>query len=158
METVMVKTIVAGCMVLLATLVLWACNDKIDVQQAYPFQLTSWYLPEEIAEEENVEIRLTLTREGNFHDAEYYIGYIQMKGKGEVTDDEGTLLVNREFHALNDMVGVDRSDPLRQEFTLWYHNLSDKNVEIQFIVRDNFGQQAELAVSFDVGRKEPQTE
>ena len=41
METVMVKTIVAGCMVLLATLVLWACNDKIDVQQAYPFQLTS---------------------------------------------------------------------------------------------------------------------
>ena len=31
METVMVKTIVAGCMVLLATLVLWACNDKIDV-------------------------------------------------------------------------------------------------------------------------------
>ena len=54
METVMVKTIVAGCMVLLATLVLWACNDKIDVQQAYPFQLTSWYLPEEITEEENV--------------------------------------------------------------------------------------------------------
>lgn len=37
-------------------------------------------------------------------------------------------------------------------------NLSDKNVEIQFIVQDNFGQQAELAVSFDVGRKEPQTE
>ena len=86
------------------------------------------------------------------------LGYIQMKGKGEVTDDEGTLLVNREFHALNDMVGVDRSDPLRHEFTLWYHNLSDKNVEIQFIVQDNFGQQAELAVSFDVGRKEPQTE
>lgn len=58
----MVKTIVAGCMVLLATLVLWACNDKIDVQQAYPFQLTSWYIPEEITEEENVEIRLTMTR------------------------------------------------------------------------------------------------
>ena len=73
-----------------------------------------------------------------------------MKGKGEVTDDEGTLLVNREFHALNDMAGVDRSDPLRQEFTLWYHNLSDKNVEIQFIVRDNFGQYAELTVSFAI--------
>ena len=87
-----------------------------------------WYLPEEIAEEENVEIRLTLTREGDFHDAEYYIGYIQMKGKGEVTDDEGTLLVNREFHALNDMVGVDRSDPLCQEFTLWYHNRNSQDL------------------------------
>ena len=41
METVMVKTIVAGCTVMLTALVLWACNDKIDVQQAYPFQLTS---------------------------------------------------------------------------------------------------------------------
>ena len=113
---------------------------------------------EEIAEGENVEIRLTLTREGDFHDAEYYIGYIQMKGKGEVTDDEGTLLVNRELHALDGMAGIDRSDPMRQGFTLWYRSLSDKNAEIRFIVRDNFGQQAELAVSFDVGRKDPQTE
>lgn len=154
----MVKTIVAGCTAMLTALALWACNDKIDVQQAYPFQLTSWYLPEEIAEEENVEIRLALTREGDFHDAEYYIGYIQMKGKGEVTDDEGTLLVNRELHALDGMAGIDRSDPMRQVFTLWYRSLSDKNAEIRFIVRDNFGQQAELAVSFDVGRKDPQTE
>ena len=105
-----------------------------------------------------MEIRLTLTREGDFHDAEYYIGYIQMKGKGEVTDDEGTLLVNRELHALDDMAGIDRSDPMRQVFTLWYRSLSDKNAEIRFIVRDNFGQQAELTVSFDVGRKEQQTE
>ena len=41
METVMVKTIVAGCTAMLTALALWACNDKIDVQQAYPFQLTS---------------------------------------------------------------------------------------------------------------------
>lgn len=92
---------------MLTALALWACNDKIDVKQAYPFRLTSWHLPEEIAQGENVEIRLTLTREGDFHDAEYYIGYIQMKGKGEVTDDEGTLLVNRELHALDDMGGID---------------------------------------------------
>ena len=73
----MVKTIAAGCTVLLTALALWACNDKIDVKQAYPFRLTSWHLPEEIAEGENVEIRLTLTREGDFHDAEYYIGYME---------------------------------------------------------------------------------
>ena len=54
----MVKTIAAGCTVLLTALALWACNDKIDVKQAYPFRLTSWHLPEEIAEGENVEIRL----------------------------------------------------------------------------------------------------
>ena len=42
METVMVKTIAAGCTVLLTALALWACNDKIDVKQAYPF--LSWKL------------------------------------------------------------------------------------------------------------------
>ena len=56
------------------------------------------------------------------------------------------------------MGGIDRSDPMRQVFTLWYRSLSDKNAEVRFIVRDNFGQQTELTVSFDVGRKEQQTE
>ena len=49
METVMVKTIAAGCTVLLTALALWACTDKIDVKQAYPFRLSSGHLPEEIA-------------------------------------------------------------------------------------------------------------
>lgn len=39
METVMVKTIVAGCMVLLATLVLWACNDKKTYSRLILFSL-----------------------------------------------------------------------------------------------------------------------
>lgn len=71
-------------------------------------------------------------------------------GKREVMDNKGNLLENRQFNTLNDIAGIDRSDPLRQEFTLWFHNLSDKNVEIQFIVQDNFGQHAELTVSFAI--------
>ena len=55
METVMVKTIAAGCTVLLTALALWACNDKIDVKQAYPFRLTAWHLPEEIASRDDNE-------------------------------------------------------------------------------------------------------
>ena len=55
MGTVMIKTIAAGCTVLLTALALWACNDKIDVKQAYPFRLTSWHLPEEIASRDDNE-------------------------------------------------------------------------------------------------------
>ena len=51
----MVKTIAAGCTVLLTALALWVCNDKIDVKQAYPFRLTSWHLPEEIASRDDNE-------------------------------------------------------------------------------------------------------
>ena len=129
------------------------CNDKIDVRQEYDFALSCWHLPAEIAPGERVEIRFTLTRQGDFKGAGYYIGYIQLKGEGEVSDSEGTLLVNRELHELRAMPGLDESDPCRQIFTLYYTALSDKRTEVRFVVADNFGRERELEVSFDCERQ-----
>lgn len=131
-----------------AVLLLVSCNDKIDVNQEYDFVLSCWHLPSEIVPGERVEIRFTLTRQGDFKGAEYYIGYIQLEGKGEVSDSEGTLLVNRELHELRAMPGLDESDPCRQLFTLYYTATSDKQSDVRFVVVDNFGTQRELNVSF----------
>lgn len=136
-----------------AVLLLVSCNDKIDVNREYDFALSCWHLPAEIVPGERVEIRFTLTRQGDFKGAEYYIGYIQLEGKGEVSDSEGTLLVNRELHELRAMPGLDESDPCRQVFTLFYTATSDKQSEVRFVVADNFGTQRELEVAFDSGRK-----
>ena len=70
--------------VAVASLLLVSCNDKIDVNREYDFALSCWHLPSEIVPGERVEIRFTLTRQGDFKGAEYYIGYIQLEGKGEV--------------------------------------------------------------------------
>ena len=51
-------------------------DDKLEVQQAYDFSLTSWYLQKTISPDETVEIRLTLNRSGNYEEARYQIGYI----------------------------------------------------------------------------------
>ena len=139
--------------VAVASLLLVSCNDKIDVNREYDFALSCWHLPSEIVPGERVEIRFTLTRQGNFMGAEYYIGSIQLEGKGEVSDSEGTLLVNRELHELRAMPGLDESDPCRQVFTLFYTATSDKQSEVRFVVVDNFGTQRELEVAFDSGRK-----
>ncbi len=139
--------------VAVASLLLVSCNDKIDVNREYDFALSCWHLPSEIVPGERVEIRFTLTRQGDFKGAEYYIGYIQLEGKGEVSDSEGTLLVNRELHELRSMPGLDESDPCRQVFTLFYTATSDKQSEVRFVVVDNFGTQRELEVAFDSGRK-----
>ena len=72
----------------------------IDIRQDYDFSLSSWYLQEQIETGETVEIRFYLDREGDYEKAEYEIGYIQMEGKGEVTDSEGVRLVNREVRPL----------------------------------------------------------
>ena len=149
----MTRILAIGCTAALAVLFLYACNDKLDVQQEYDFSLSCWHLQSAIRKDESVEMRLTLNRSGNFRDTRYYIGYIQMEGKGEVYDKNGTRLVNRELHELRAMPGLDESDPCRQVFTLYYTATADKQSEVRFVVVDNFGTQRELEVAFDSGRK-----
>lgn len=75
-----VMYMLAGACVMFLSLLLYSCDDKLDVKQDYDFSLTSWHLPSDIRVGEAVEIRLTLTRKGDYVPAKYYIGYIQMEG------------------------------------------------------------------------------
>ena len=134
---------------LFAVLAFGSCNDDIDIRQDYDFSLSSWYLQEQIETGETVEIRFYLDREGDYEKAEYEIGYIQMEGKGEVTDSEGVRLVNREVRPLAEVPELDRENPVRQIFTLFYRSTSARRSELKFFVWDNFGQERELAVTFD---------
>ena len=142
------KIIIGACMVVLCVWLLYSCNDKIEVKQDYDFALSSWHLQSEIKSGEEVEIRLTLRRQGDFLGAEYYLGYIQMEGNGEVYDSEGTFLVNRELCELREISGLDVSDPSAQVFTLFYRALSDKKSVVKFVIEDNFHQHRELEISF----------
>lgn len=142
--------LLAGLCIVGMTSLFYSCDDKLDVRQDYDFSLSSWHLPSDIRVGEEVEIRFTLAREGDYLPAEYYIGYIQMEGKGEVFDGEGNRLVNREIHPLKDIPDLNRDNPKKQVFTLWYKSLSDKPAELKFVVEDNFGQHREMTVSFDV--------
>ncbi len=126
-----------------------SCNDGIDIRQDYDFSLSSWYLQKQIATGETVEIRFYLDREGDYEKAEYEIGYIQMEGKGEVSDSEGMKLANREVRPLAEVPGLDTENPVKQVFTLFYRSTSAKRSELKFFVRDNFGQERELIVTFD---------
>lgn len=134
---------------LLAALAFSSCNDEIDIRQDYDFSLSSWYLQKQIATGETVEVRFYLDREGDYEKAEYEIGYIQMEGKGEVTDSEGVKLVNREVRPLAEVPGLDMENPVKQVFTLFYRSTSAKRSELKFFVRDNFGQEREMTVTFD---------
>lgn len=147
------KIITSCTFALLAGLGLAACNDKIDVKQDYDFALSCWHLPSEIVPGERVEIRFTLTRQGDFKGAEYYIGYIQLEGKGKVTDRTDMPLVSREIYELQTVSGLDADDPYRQVFTLYYTALSDERTEVRFVVVDNFGRERKLEVSFDSERQ-----
>ena len=142
-------TFIMGCALALLACTLAGCDDRLEVRQAYDFSLSSWYLQEGIAPDETVEIRLTLNREGDYREARYRVGYIQLEGDGEVFAADGTRLVNRELTDLSGIAGLDTTDILRQVFTLFYRSTSARRSELKFFVRDNFGQERELAVTFD---------
>ena len=131
---------------LFAVLAFTSCNDDIDIRQDYDFSLSSWYLQKQIATGETVEIRFYLDREGDYEKAEFEIGYIQMEGKGEVTDSKGVKLVNREA----EVPGLDTENPVKQVFTLFYRSTSARRSELKFFVRDNFGREREMTVTFDL--------
>lgn len=145
MKNVLYKCLAA----LVAVLALGSCDDGIDIRQDYDFRLSSWYLQKQIATGETVEIRFYLDREGDYEKAEYEIGYIQVEGKGEVSDSEGVKLVNREVKPLAEVPGLDTENPVKQVFTLFYRSTSAKRSELKFFVRDNFGQEREMTVTFD---------
>lgn len=81
------------------------------------------------------------------------VGYIQLEGKGKVTDRTDMPLVSREIYELQTVSGLDADDPYRQVFTLYYTALSDERTEVRFVVVDNFGRERELEVSFDSERQ-----
>lgn len=150
----MSRILAVGCVAALAVLFLYACNDKLNVQQEYDFSLSCWHLQSAIRKDESVEMRLTLNRSGDFRDTRYYIGYIQMEGKGEVYDKNGTRLVNRELHELETITDLDQSDPNEQIFTLFYKSLSSKSSQIRLVVVDSFNQERTLDIAFENNSEE----
>ena len=73
-----------------------------------------------------------------------------MEGKGEVSGSEGVKLVNREVRPLAEVPGLDTENPVRQIFTLFYRSTSARRSELKFFVRDNFGREREMTVTFDL--------
>ena len=116
----------------------------------YDFSLSSWYLQEGIEPDETVEIRLTLNREGDYREARYRVGYIQLEGDGEVFAADGTRLVNRELTDLSGIAGLDTTDICRQVFTLFYRNTGEDNPEIRFVAVDNFRVERTLDIPFSI--------
>lgn len=66
---------------LIAGFCLSACDHKLDIQQAYEFDVRTMPVPKEIAVGETIEIRCTLTEKGSFGDNRYTIRYFQYDGR-----------------------------------------------------------------------------
>ena len=113
-----------------ASVLLSACDSRLDVQQAYPFMLETMPVQKRLAVGETAEIRCTLVREGEYADARYTIRYFQPDGKGELRMDDGTVFLERF------------------SFRLYYTSRSDDQQTIDVYIEDNMGQVVQKSFTF----------
>lgn len=123
--------------VVLTGLFLTSCDDKIEVQQAYEFSLSTMPVQKRIKQGETAEIRLQLHKSGNYRETEFFISYFQPDGKGTLRMDDGTVFAPNDFYPLK-----------RETFRLYYTSESTDQQAIDVTVYDNFGQRFDLSFSF----------
>ncbi|WP_252197728.1 TraQ conjugal transfer family protein, partial [Bacteroides salyersiae] len=79
MKNVMYK-IIMGCYIVAALVLVTACNDNLDIQQAYPFSIETLPVPK----------RLKVGQ----------IRYFQPDGKGKLEMDNGTVFLPNDLYPL----------------------------------------------------------
>lgn len=127
-----------GCVALAALLCCVACDDEVDIRQAYPFTVETMPVQMRITRGEIAEIRCELQRAGRYDEARYTIRYFQPDGKGSLCMDDGTVFLPNDRYPLD-----------REVFRLYYTSASSDQQTIDIYVEDNFGQCVQLSFRFN---------
>ena len=132
-----VKSLAAFCVGMLS-IGFTACDDGLDVTQAYPFTVETMPVPKELAQGETAEIRCELVREGEFDGAVYTIRYFQFDGEGTLKLDNGLVFLPNDRYLLEN-----------EKFRLYYTAQGDEVHNFIVVVEDNFSNSYELEFDFN---------
>jgi len=134
----MKKTLAYFLYTMLIACIVCACNDHLDINQVYGFDLVTMPIPKRITQNETVEIRCRLVKDGNYNEAKYFIRYFQTDGSGELRIDNGRVLTPNDLFPLTNDV-----------FRLYFTSLSAEQQSIDVYIEDNQGQKVQKTFSFD---------
>ncbi len=124
---------------LIAGFCLSACDSKLDIQQAYEFDIRTMPVRKDIKQNETVEIRCSLIETGSFADNRYTIRYFQSDGYGELRlGKDGDVFLPNDRYPLPD-----------KEFRLYYTSRSDESQQFEVVVEDSFGNERKLEFQFN---------
>ena len=128
--------IIMGCYIVAALVLVTACNDSLDIQQAYPFSIETLPVPKRLKVGETAEIRCQLVRGG--YCQPYQIRYFQPDGKGKLEMDNGTVFLPNDLYPLE-----------KETFRLYYTSASTDQQTIDIYIIDSFGQMQQVSFSFN---------
>ena len=128
---------VVGCMAV-AMAGLTACDDELEVQQAFPFTVELIPIPNKVTKGETVEIRCELVAEGKTDNTIYTIRYFQFEGEGTLKMDNGIIFLPNDRYLLEN-----------DKFRLYYTSECEEAQNFIVVIEDNFGNAFELEFDFN---------
>ena len=132
-----IRNILMGVYLMGAMLLVFSCDDQLDIQQVYPFAVTTMPVQKRIKMGETVEIRFQLQREGYYEETKYFIRYFQPDGKGTLRMADGTVFLPNDLYPLPG-----------ETFRLYYTSASTDQQQIDVYIEDSFGQVVQLTFAF----------
>lgn len=139
--------LLAGCYIVVALVLVTACNDKLDIETKYPFTVETMPVPKKLKVNETAEIRCELKREGRWEDARYTIRWFPYDGKGTLKLDDGTVLLPNDRYPLT-----------KEMFRLYYTSQSDDQSSFSVWVEDSDKQSVEMSFDFNNDNEENKEE
>lgn len=114
-----------------------ACNDGLDIQQDYRFDLVTMPVQKKIVQGETAVIQCQLVKEGNYDDARFSIRYFQPDGVGELRMEDGTVLLPNDLYPLDSTA-----------FRLYYTSQCTDQQTVDVYIEDSFGQVVQKSFGF----------
>ncbi|NDV56794.1 DUF3872 domain-containing protein [Bacteroides sp. 519] len=124
-----------------------ACNDDMDINKVYAFDLVCMPVQKKIVQGEVAEIRCQLVKEGDYQDTKFFIRYFQPDGVGELRLDDGRALLPNDLYPLE-----------KETFRMYYTSHCTDQQVIDVYIEDNHGQVVQKTFSFQNDKGEDETE
>lgn len=134
----MLRGVMAVSCMAVAMAGLTACDDELEVQQAFPFTVELMPIPNKVTKGETVEIRCELVAEGKTDNTIYTIRYFQFEGEGTLKMDNGIVLQPNDRYLLE-----------KEIFRMYYTSECDESQNFIVVVEDNYGQSYEFEIDLN---------
>ena len=136
------------CATMMAALVGFSsCEDDLDIQTNYPFEVEVMPVPTKVLRGQTVEIRCHLNKEGDYAHTLYTIRWFLYDGTGSLRMENGTVLQPNDRYLLEN-----------ETFRLYYTSASKDAHKFIVVVEDSNGNSQTLTINFNNENKKDENE
>ncbi|MBF00241.1 DUF3872 domain-containing protein [Flavobacterium coralii] len=113
-------------------------EEELNIQDNFPFGVSVMPVPDEIADEQTVELRFTIQPTGNYSNTRYFIRYFQFEGQGTLQYFDDPPYLPNDLYELPDL-----------QFRLYYTSASVLSQSFDVWISDNFGNERQVSFQFN---------